>query len=129
MDLQTGRLAYVFATVQQHRWHHSANIEQGSSNYGSNLMVWDLLLGTFQRGHTHGPVAVGLGGGVRLGEGYLEQLRAPLRWAKSQSEATPAAQAAPPGLELSVLRGEAATLPERRRHPRSPSARSLDVAG
>jgi sterol desaturase/sphingolipid hydroxylase (fatty acid hydroxylase superfamily) len=30
-----------------HRWHHSKLIEESDTNFGNNVIVWDLLFGTW----------------------------------------------------------------------------------
>jgi len=30
-----------------HRWHHSMIIKESNKNFGNNLIVWDLLFGTW----------------------------------------------------------------------------------
>jgi ornithine lipid hydroxylase len=47
IDMRTGVLDYVFSTPRLHRWHHSKDPREGNKNYGENLVVWDLLLGTY----------------------------------------------------------------------------------
>lgn len=49
-----GLLNYVFSNAELHRWHHNENPAVANHNYGSNLILWDLLFGTFlwpERGH------------------------------------------------------------------------------
>lgn len=36
----------VFSTPDLHRWHHATDPRHARTNYGSTLIVWDLLLGT-----------------------------------------------------------------------------------
>jgi sterol desaturase/sphingolipid hydroxylase (fatty acid hydroxylase superfamily) len=33
--------------AELHRWHHSRKMSESNRNYGSNVIVWDLLFGTF----------------------------------------------------------------------------------
>jgi sterol desaturase/sphingolipid hydroxylase (fatty acid hydroxylase superfamily) len=47
VDLHYGLSNLVFSTGDLHRWHHSASHAESNCNYGSNLIVWDRLLGTF----------------------------------------------------------------------------------
>lgn len=42
-----GWLNYIFAAAEAHRWHHSSIIRHSNSNYGNNLIIWDLVFGTF----------------------------------------------------------------------------------
>lgn len=47
MDLVLGPFDYIFSTPKNHRYHHSKKIKEGNSNYGGDVMFWDLLFGTF----------------------------------------------------------------------------------
>jgi sterol desaturase/sphingolipid hydroxylase (fatty acid hydroxylase superfamily) len=47
IDLRLGPLNYVFSLAELHRWHHSKKIEESDTNFGSNLIIWDLVFGTF----------------------------------------------------------------------------------
>lgn len=46
VDMHCGWLNWVFNTPQLHRWHHSQDTKEGNSNYGENLMLWDIVFGT-----------------------------------------------------------------------------------
>ena len=81
VDHRTGALGVLLATARQHRWHHSRQPGDGDSNYGSTLMLWDLLFGTWHQGPEAGPEAVGLSDTV-LEERYLAHLLAPFRWSR-----------------------------------------------
>lgn len=61
LPLRHGWLNYLLSTNELHRWHHSSRQEEGNNNYGSALMVWDLVFGTFHYPrHASGPQAIGL---------------------------------------------------------------------
>lgn len=45
--LRYGGLNYLVASATAHRWHHAQGGAQGPCNFGSTLIVWDLLFGTF----------------------------------------------------------------------------------
>lgn len=47
IDLRLGPLNYVFSLAELHRWHHSKVINESDTNFGSNLIVWDLVFGTY----------------------------------------------------------------------------------
>lgn len=47
IDLRFGVLNYVFSTAELHRWHHSKSIQESSTNYGNNTIVWDLMFGSW----------------------------------------------------------------------------------
>lgn len=68
----------VFSTPDLHRWHHAVELRHARSNYGSTLIVWDLLLGT--RALPEGdPARYGIEGEVIAPQGVRAQLREP--WA------------------------------------------------
>jgi sterol desaturase/sphingolipid hydroxylase (fatty acid hydroxylase superfamily) len=41
-----GALNWIFSTPDLHRWHHSVDIDESGSNYGSTLILWDVVFGT-----------------------------------------------------------------------------------
>lgn len=47
IKLQFGWLNYVISTAELHRWHHSKNVAESNNNYGNNLIIWDILFGTW----------------------------------------------------------------------------------
>lgn len=47
MDLILGPFDYIFSSPKNHRYHHSRKIEEGNSNYGGDVIIWDHLFGTF----------------------------------------------------------------------------------
>jgi hypothetical protein len=47
MDLILGPFDYIFSTPKNHRYHHSKKISEGNSNYAGDVILWDLLFGTF----------------------------------------------------------------------------------
>lgn len=97
--MRLGPLGWLLATADQHRWHHSARIDQGNSNYGSNLMLWDHLFGTYQRGAELGPARVGLSDG-QLPESFWAHLWAPLRWSEAVK---PRPLPAPPTVDMAAI--------------------------
>ena len=47
IELRYGLLNYLVSGAELHRWHHSRLPEESNRNYGNNLIVWDLLFGTW----------------------------------------------------------------------------------
>ena len=47
IHLWHGPLNYVFSTAELHRWHHARDGRVAHCNFGNNLIVWDLLFGTW----------------------------------------------------------------------------------
>ncbi|HZF94806.1 MAG TPA: sterol desaturase family protein [Allosphingosinicella sp.] len=81
IDARTGPLDYLIATPHVHRFHHSLRPEE-ARNYGTNVMLWDLLFGTyFNAPHRVGEIGVR----PRAGHDYpplgsvAHQLRFPFR--------------------------------------------------
>lgn len=46
VEMRFGPLNYIFNTPAVHRWHHSRTPAEGNSNYGENLMIFDVRLKT-----------------------------------------------------------------------------------
>lgn len=46
IKLQYGLLNYVISSAELHRWHHSQIPEESNTNFGNNVIIWDLLFGT-----------------------------------------------------------------------------------
>lgn len=75
-DTRNGWLNRVFSTNELHRWHHSAASQEANSNFGSSLVLWDQVFGTYRR-QAGRPARVGLfgdGGGYPARASYLQQL-------------------------------------------------------
>ena len=69
-------LNYVFSMTELHRWHHSKRIQESNSNYGNNLIVWDIVFGTFfwPKGQTVKEVGLL---NPNYPEGFIGQVKAP----------------------------------------------------
>lgn len=46
VNLRMGALNYVISSAQLHRWHHSKDIQESGTNYGNNLIIWDIVFGS-----------------------------------------------------------------------------------
>jgi sterol desaturase/sphingolipid hydroxylase (fatty acid hydroxylase superfamily) len=46
IDVKMGRLQRVINGPEMHRWHHSAEIADGSHNFATKLAIWDWIFGT-----------------------------------------------------------------------------------
>lgn len=42
-----GLFNYLIGTAELHRWHHSQLPEESNANYGNNVIIWDVLFGTW----------------------------------------------------------------------------------
>jgi sterol desaturase/sphingolipid hydroxylase (fatty acid hydroxylase superfamily) len=47
IDLRYGPLNYIVGSAETHRWHHSREPREANANYGSTLVVWDVIFGTW----------------------------------------------------------------------------------
>jgi sterol desaturase/sphingolipid hydroxylase (fatty acid hydroxylase superfamily) len=47
VDLHYGPLNYIVGSAETHRWHHSQEPREANTNYGSTLLVWDVVFGTW----------------------------------------------------------------------------------
>ena len=90
IDVRLGWLNRIFSMAEPHRWHHSRNLGEANSNYGSNLIIWDLAFGTlFLPEGRRPPVAIGIGDMPRFPQTYLKQLASPFRWRRVRLESAP----------------------------------------
>lgn len=61
VEMRFGPLDYIFNTPAVHRWHHSRIKHENQNNYGENLVIWDLIFGTYLKPHDRRPpVNVGI---------------------------------------------------------------------
>ncbi|QQG36922.1 MAG: sterol desaturase family protein [Micavibrio aeruginosavorus] len=85
VEMRFGPLSYIFNTPGLHRWHHSRDLREGNKNYGENLVLWDLLFGTFFNENRRPPVNIGIG--EYMPPGFLQQLVWPFQVWFSRSRA------------------------------------------
>lgn len=60
IEMRFGPLNYVFNTPAVHRWHHSRIPAEGNTNYGENLMLFDVLFKTFYCPKRRPPTNIGI---------------------------------------------------------------------
>lgn len=61
VEMRFGPLSYIFNTPEVHRWHHSMNLDEGDMNYGENVVIWDIVFGTFyNKKHKRPPSFIGV---------------------------------------------------------------------
>ena len=75
INLKFGFLNYIISTSELHRWHHDEDKDVGNCNFGNNLIVWDLLFGSFYLPRYKASRKVGIKGVEP--SGFLEALRLP----------------------------------------------------
>ena len=78
VQMRCGVLNWIFATPELHHWHHSREIPEGDSNFGQNLMIWDIVFKSFYfPKHRIAPVNIGIK--EYMPPGFLAQLAWPFR--------------------------------------------------
>jgi sterol desaturase/sphingolipid hydroxylase (fatty acid hydroxylase superfamily) len=81
LELRLGPLNYLFSMAELHRWHHSRELGQASTNYGSNLSIWDLAFGSFFWPRSERPPeTIGIPNLEAFPQSYFAQLASPFRW-------------------------------------------------
>ena len=81
VDVKLGPLNYIFSMAELHRWHHSLTLEEANSNYGNNIIFWDLVFGTMFWPKERLPSEhIGLSDMPEFPQSYLEQLSSPFKW-------------------------------------------------
>ena len=81
IDVRLGWLNRVFSMAEPHRWHHSRVLEEANTNYGSNLIIWDLAFGTFfLPADREPPAAIGITDMPAFPQTWVAQMTAPFRW-------------------------------------------------
>ena len=81
---------YVVNTAAVHHLHHSTRMDQGNSNFGNIISLWDVIFGTFRHPDTNELEAVGVKVPV-LGESLAAELIEPVlppRWTRDRKEHT-----------------------------------------
>jgi sterol desaturase/sphingolipid hydroxylase (fatty acid hydroxylase superfamily) len=85
--LRLGPLNYIFSMAELHRWHHSLVLEEANANYGNNIILWDLIFGTFFYPRDREPTdQIGLSDMPDFPQDYLGQLRSPFRWPEAAQD-------------------------------------------
>jgi sterol desaturase/sphingolipid hydroxylase (fatty acid hydroxylase superfamily) len=83
--------------AELHRWHHSRLLEESNTNFGQNLIVWDIVFGTrFLPKDRDPPSDIGIAGLPAFPMDYWGQLMSPFHWRRihEQSAAVEAIRAA-----------------------------------
>jgi sterol desaturase/sphingolipid hydroxylase (fatty acid hydroxylase superfamily) len=95
--LRLGPLNWFFSMAELHRWHHSRLLEESNTNFGQNLIVWDIVFGTrFLPKDRDPPSDIGIAGLPAFPMDYWGQLMSPFHWRRihEQSAAVEAIRAA-----------------------------------
>jgi sterol desaturase/sphingolipid hydroxylase (fatty acid hydroxylase superfamily) len=89
VDIRLGPLNWFFSMAELHRWHHSKRIEEANTNYGANLIFWDIVFGTrYLPADRKPPTEIGIDALPDFPRGYWAHLTAPIRWKEIEQSAT-----------------------------------------
>ena len=87
LALRLGPLNYVFSMAELHRWHHSKTVVEANHNYGQNVILWDLVFGTFFWPQDREPPEdIGIPNLPAFPMTYLRQLASPFTWRRIKRE-------------------------------------------
>jgi sterol desaturase/sphingolipid hydroxylase (fatty acid hydroxylase superfamily) len=78
IELKLGPLNYIVSGPELHRWHHSVVIGESNKNYGNNLIIWDLVFGTWYLPKTEMVRELGLKN-RKYPLDFLSQLKTPFK--------------------------------------------------
>jgi sterol desaturase/sphingolipid hydroxylase (fatty acid hydroxylase superfamily) len=76
ISFKLGFQNYILSTADLHRWHHSKLIKESDNNFGGNVILWDMIFGTFYypKGRQIGTVGIY---NPAFPKSFLGQLMAP----------------------------------------------------
>lgn len=87
LPIRCGPLNWFFSMAELHRWHHSRVLEEANSNFGQNLIVWDIIYGTrFLPKDREPPAEIGITDMPAFPMSYLAQLASPFTWSRIKRE-------------------------------------------
>lgn len=92
LRIRIGWLNYVFSMAELHRWHHSKRLSEANHNYGQNVILWDLVFGTFYwPDDQEPPESIGIPGLPAFPMTYFRQLASPFTWRRIREASRDAA--------------------------------------
>lgn len=88
MDVILGPFDYIFSSPKNHRYHHSRKLEEGNSNYGGDVIFWDILFGTFHLPKGQQPSDdIGINGMPNYPKTFVGLMLAPFSYGSIKREA------------------------------------------
>ena len=89
LPLRCGPLNYFFSMAELHRWHHSKTTQEANHNYGQNVIVWDLVFGTFfWPKDREPPEDIGIPDLPTFPMTFWQQLASPFTWGRIKRAST-----------------------------------------
>lgn len=87
IHLRLGPLNWIFSMAELHRWHHSLVLEEANSNYGNNILLWDIVFGTvYWPKDKDASANIGISDMANFPQTWWGQMRSPFRWAAIEAE-------------------------------------------
>lgn len=84
--MRLGPLNWFFSMAELHRWHHSTLADEGNTNYGTNIILWDIVFRTrFLPRDREPPDSIGVADLPFFPRGYLAQIASPFRWERTRA--------------------------------------------
>ncbi|MCZ6806843.1 MAG: sterol desaturase family protein [Deltaproteobacteria bacterium] len=81
VDIRLGPFNWFFSMAELHRWHHSKNVEEANTNYGANIIWWDIVFRSrFLPDDRRPPAEIGIESLPDFPKGYWGHLSSPFRW-------------------------------------------------
>ncbi|MGD8607593.1 MAG: sterol desaturase family protein [Myxococcales bacterium] len=85
VHVKLGPLNWVFSMAELHRWHHSKRLAESNTNYGANIIWWDIVFGSrFLPPDRQPPTQIGIESLPNFPPGYGAQLLSPFRWRETE---------------------------------------------
>ena len=83
--IHLGPLNWFFSMAELHRWHHSKRLEEANTNYGANIIWWDVVFGSrFLPGDREPPTEIGIETLPNFPGSYRAHLLSPFRWRETE---------------------------------------------
>jgi sterol desaturase/sphingolipid hydroxylase (fatty acid hydroxylase superfamily) len=87
MQIRCGPLNWIFSMAELHRWHHSRLVRESNTNYGQNIILWDIVFGTrFLPSDRMPPGDIGIANLAAFPMTWWAQLLSPLRWRRIKED-------------------------------------------
>lgn len=88
VDIRLGPLNWFFSMAELHRWHHSKHLDEANTNYGANVIFWDIVFQTrFFPQDRNPPTEIGIADLPSFPGGYWAQILSPFRWKEVEASA------------------------------------------
>ena len=92
LDLRLGPLNWIFSSPIVHRWHHSSEREEAQTNYGANLLLWDIVFGTRFLPRNVDVPQIGIEELEGFPATFLGQMKVPFHFERLQRPAAPSSR-------------------------------------